>query len=177
MIDPILISTEYTLIIDTNSFSDGFSKQLCAYCTGISDENDIGQKYAEMFYEDRKIEDDSSPKGRVSEEKNPFYGFIAQRLDEEQLYSPCCVWLNKKYGYNAEGNYALLTEENFEDYNFPAPLSVGIFFEEKPEDEQIQMIKQRTLKFFESIWESKNPVVVEGFRLIIHTKYGQDIEI
>ena len=85
--------------------------------------------------------------------------------------------MNKKYGYNAEGNYALLTEENFEDYNFPAPLSVGIFFEEKPEDEQIQIIKQRALKFFENIWESKKPVVIEGFRLIIHTKYGQDIEI
>jgi len=181
MSNQVLISTEYILVIDTNSFSERFAKELCAYCTGFIDESDKGEKFADLFYLDQGIADDEFPKGQVSEQKNPFYGFIAQRIDENQDYSPCCVWLNKKYGYNARGEYAFLTEENYNDYNFPAPLSVGIFFDVEPEDWHIETIKERSVKFFDQIWSKicpdKKTIEVEGFRLIVHTKYGHEIDL
>lgn len=180
MSEPVLLSTEYTLVIDTDSFADAFSKSLCAYCTGLMDEEDEGQSCADLYYLEQGIEDDESPKGRVADEKNPFYGFVSQRLDENGVYSPCCVWLNKKYGYNANGEYALLTEKNYDEYNFPAPLSVGVFFDVEPPVELIETIKERAVKFFDKIWPKLNEgavVKVEGFRLITHTKYGEEKEL
>jgi len=179
MSEPVLISTEYTLVVDTDSFSDDFAKKLCAYCTGFVDETHSDLEFSDLYYLDENIEDDESPRGQVAEEKNPFYGYVSQRLDEDQIYSPCCIWLNKRYGYNDNGEYALLTEKNYDEYNFPAPLSVGIFFDVAPEPEHISKIKERSVAFFEKVWPKLNDgakkVTVEGFRLVVHTKYGEEL--
>lgn len=178
MSEPILISTEYTLIIDTDGLSEVFAKKLCAYCTGFIDETESDLEFSNLYYLEEEIEDDESSRGRVAEEKNPFFGSVGQRLDEDQLYSPCCVWLNKNYGYNANGEYDLLTNVNLDEYNFPAPLSVGIFFDTEPDPEQILKIKERSVKFFDKVWPILNPgakkVTVEDFRLVVHTKYGEE---
>jgi hypothetical protein len=176
----VLLSTEYIFVIDTDSYSDHFAKKLCAYCTGFHDEKNNGREMSDVFYIEENIKDDDSPKGKVAEEKNIFQGFVSNRLDEDQIFSPCCVWLNRRYGYNAEGKYALLTRNNYQEYNFPAPLSVGIFFDQHPQREHIAKIKQRAFKFFREVWKKNNPksplVKVEGFRLIRHTKYGLETE-
>lgn len=178
--NPVLISKEYILVIDTNSFSDSFAKDLCAYCTGFADEKENGINYANLFYRDQFIEDDESPKGKVAEEKNIFYGIMGNKLDEDGIYSPCSIWLNDKYGYNADGECALLNEENYDEFNFPAPLSVGLFFDDIPDENQIQLIKSRAFKFFEEVYPKINQdkqVKVEGFRLITHTKYGEVVNL
>ena len=176
MNNPILISTEYTLVVDTDMYSECFAKKLCAYCTGFVDETESDLDFADLFYLDEGIEDDKSSMGKVAEEKNLFYSIISQRFDEDQNYSPCCIWLNKRYGYNASGNYALLTEENYDEYNFPAPLSVGIFFEFEPDSYHISKIKERAVKFFDDVWLkfSGKKVTIEGFRLIVHNKYAEE---
>lgn len=178
MSEPVLISTEYTVIIDTDSVSYDFVNKLCAYCTGLTNEEDEGMELADLYYLEQSIEDDSSPHGLTSDEKNPFYGVVSQRLDQDSIYSPCSVWLNKNYGCNASGKFAKLNEKNYDEYNFPAPLSVGIFFLQEPEPGHIQIIKERSVAFFEKIWpkikDGSNPVRVEGFRLITHTKFGED---
>jgi hypothetical protein len=176
MSDPILLSEEYTVVIDTNSLSKEFANALCAYCTGVVDERDEARQYSDLFYMERSIEDDDSPRGKVAEEKSPFYDFVGQRFVESENYSPCCVWLNKRYGCNEDYEFSLLTEENYEEYSFPAPLSVGIFFDIKPNLEHLEIIKERAFLFFDKVWK-KNKVEVEGFRLICHTKYGQEIGI
>ena len=172
----ILLSTEYTVVIDTDSVSYEFAKPLCAYCTGIVDEEDVGQEMSDLYYLEQGIEDDESPRGRVADEKNPFYGFVAQRQDQDQFFSPCSVWLNKHYGCNESGDIAKLTDLNYDEYTCPAPLSVGIFFDVEPTAEQIQTIKERTVSFFEKIWpkvkDGSEKVNVENFSLITHTKYG-----
>lgn len=177
---PVLICTDYMLVIDTDCLSDMFYKKLCAYCTGYVDEKEEDQSFSDLFYMELGIEDDNWSKGHLAEDKNPFKDFINQRLDEDQIYSPCCVLLNKRYGYNAYGEYALLTEENCGDYKVPAPMSVGIFFDDKPTKEHLEIIKSRCVKFFKDVWPKINPeeqVNFEGLRLICHTKYGQEIEI
>jgi hypothetical protein len=179
--ETVLISTEYVLVIDTDKLSYDFYKPLCAYCTGTVDEDDEGLECSDLYYLEMGIEDDESPKGSVADEKNPFYGFVGQRKDEDDAYSPCSVWLNKRYGYSATGEYALLTEQNYDEFNFPAPMSVGIFFDVEPKPEHIQTIKSRAADFFKKIWpklqDGSAPVTIEGFRLIKHTKYGEETDL
>ena len=172
MIEPVLLYAEYDLIIDTNCESFPFYKELCAYCTGFINENDDAQPYSDMFYLEMRIEDDESPKGKVCDEKNPFYGSIRFEIDND-IESPCAVMLNKQYGANEDNEYALLTEENCEEYFDVAPLSIAILFDLEPTKEQIQIVKDRATKFFNEVWP-KNKVELEGFRLITRTHYGQE---
>lgn len=176
MSEPVLISKEYTLVIDTDSLSTAFVKKLCAYCTGFVDETESDLEFADLYYLDENIEDDESSKGKLAEEKNLFFEFVSQRLDEDQIFSPCCIWLNKRYGYNNDCESAVLTEDNFSEYSFPAPFSVGIFFDEMPTAEHILKIKERSLKFFNDVWPklSTTKITIEGYRLITHTKYGEE---
>ena len=174
----MLISKEYTLVIDTNSYAHKFYKELCAYCTGMIDETNEAKDYSDMFFEDFDLDDDNN---HVAEEKSIFYDLISSKIDDVGIYSPCCVWLNKRYGINPEGEYTLLSSDNYEEYNFPAPLSVGIFFDVEPTEQSVLIIKQRAEKFFKEIWSNKfpgnKPVSIEGYRLITHTKHGEETEL
>ena len=67
-----------------------------------------------------------------------------------------------------------MTEENYGDYNFPAPFSVGIFFGQEPTQEQLDLLKKRSKEFFNISDIKAN---VEGFRLIKYTKYAEEKNI
>ena len=77
------------------------------------------------------------------------------------------------YGKSSSGDYSVIDESNFSEYNSPAPFSVGIFFENKPQSYQIELIKHRSNDFFGMIENGK----VEGFRLIAHKKYGEEVAL
>lgn len=181
MSEAVLLSTEYTLVIDTNAYAYNFARKLCAYCTGFVGENEEGRDLSDLFYLELDIEDDDSPRGRLADEKNPFRGYIGDRKDEDDNWSPCALWLNKRYGCNAEGDFARLDEKNYDDYNFPAPFSVGIFFDEEPTPEMIETVRRRANAFFEKVWpklsNSSQTVQVEGLRLIAHKRYGEEHEL
>lgn len=166
MAEPILISEEYIVVVDTNSPAVNFYKEFCAFCTGFDHEALNTMEWSDAFYHDLGIKDDNV-------EDNPFYNFILLKKDMMGDDSPCSVWLNKKYGCNASGEYALLSEENYDQYNFPAPLSVGFYFDSEPQAAHIAILKDRAEKFFGD-WE-KEKVNIEGMRLIVHSKYGEEI--
>ena len=168
MSDPIFLYKEYILAIDTDRYAFDFLRKLVAYCTGYSYESSISTEYSDIFYNDLEID------GLAKEEKNPFYGYIIDREDELGALSPCCLLLNKKYGINDSGGYAVLDQDNFDQYSSPAPFSVGIFFDQEPLSEQIDLIKNRARNFFKKIWKS-DTVNIEGFRLIIHSKYAEEV--
>jgi hypothetical protein len=181
MSNRILLSTEHTLVIDTNAYAGNFVKKLCAYCTGFVCENDEGRDLSDLYYLEMGIEDDDSPRGRLADEKNPFYGFVGDRKDEDDNWSPCSMWLNKRYGCNAEGEFAPLNERNYDEFNFPAPFSVGIFFDQEPTPEHVKIIGERAKAFFEKVWPKlspdSQPVKLEALRLITHTKYAEEKEL
>ena len=112
----------------------------------------------------------------IEEDDNPFLGFIGDRRDEKDDWSPCSVWLNKRYGCDADGKYSLLTEDNYDNFVFPAPFSVGIFFDVEPTESQINLIKERAVKFFKDYLKSKE-VKIEGFRKILHAKYAEEKDL
>lgn len=180
------IDTEYILVVDTNTYSYPFFKKLCAYCTGHTDENHDSQDLADMFFLEMGLVGEDNKNEEVIEFKNPFYGLVNYKQDQENvrnILSPCSIWLNKNYGCDAKGEHQVLSQDNWEDFNFPAVLSVGIYFLEEPEQNLIDLIKARSFAFFEKVWpyltnepKYKN-VDVEGFRLISHLRYGKEKDI
>lgn len=180
--EPLLISEDYILVIDTDQFAGNFAEELCAYTTGFYGEQAEVKirSVSDLFYRDHDIADDDGPKGILAEEKNPFHGFVTDQMNEEGYYSPVAVWPSRKYGVNASGEYAELKEENYDDYNFPAGFSVGIFFGENPPSDLVKTVKERTKKFFEEIYPNMKggkKVVAEGFRLITHRKTAEERSI
>ena len=160
------LSHEYIFVVDTNQISYGFYKELCAYCTGFFhddlpiDGND--------FYVDLGIDEDED-----DEISNPLLGCVIRKhLAEDDCDTPCSVWLNKRYGCDESGNFEVLDESNFETFCHPAPMSVGIFMEVHPTQEQINLIKRRSHGFC-----ARRPelgIEIEGFRIIQHVKLGKD---
>lgn len=167
MSEPVLLSKDYILVIDTNCNSFDFSRKLVAYCTGYGCEGYDDTNYVDMFYDEMNLSE-------MAIEQNPFCEYIVDCEDESGNLSPCCVLLNKKYALDESGNAAEVNEDNFHQYVKPAPFSVGIFFSQNPTDQQIALVKKRACAFFEKIWQSEI-VKIEGMRLIVHTKYGEEI--
>ena len=166
MENKVLLSEDYALIIDTNKDVINFYCSLCSYCTGMISEGEIDLKYSDAFYEDTKFSSNS----------NPFAGYCVDKIDENGNYSPCSVWLNKKYGLDEEGNSDELNDKNYSKYEYPAPFSVGIFFSKKPNQNHIEIIKTRATKFFQEEYNDE-PVVIEKIYLIKYTKYAEELSI
>lgn len=169
MEESILLTKEYVLVLDTNSPSFEFANQLCAYCTGYGHEKSTDDSFVDMFYED-VVSHLAKSNDKIQE--NPFNGFVTDKMDQDGFYSPCTVWLNKKYGCNEDGDYGILTEENCERFSLPAPLSVGIYFENEPNEDHVSLIRKRAIKFASEFW--KKPFKFEGMRLITKTLYGSE---
>lgn len=163
MSDKVVLSVEHTFVVDTNYRTSQFVGELTAYCTGIYSENASLEEIecSQKFNEEMGIDDEI--------ENNPFYNFVEQKNLGDNYYSPSSVFLNSKYGCNESGEYALLTEENYEQYDYPAPLSVGIFFKTLPSDELFEIIKNRANQYF----SGKN-ISVEGFRLITVSRVAEE---
>lgn len=183
MSEPILISEKYMLVIDTDFHVDEFGSQLCAYCTGFNDEySDPG--YSDMFYMEMGI-DDGADDFLLAIEKNPFNGSVIQEAVEGPSYTlegdkSWGYWLSRNWGIDERGNFGRINKDNYGNYSYPAPFSFAIFFGVEPTLEQVQIIKERAAKFFNEVWpkakenEDKRKVKIEGFRLIKHTKYGEE---
>ena len=177
----VLIDQRFMFVIETDHYAGHFLENLCAYCTGYYGENDKGRDCSDLFYLDLNISDDEE-NNKLASELNPFRGYIIDQLGEEG-FSPCALWVSRKYGTNSDGDYALLTEETYDNYTFPALFGVCIYFGLAPTQELVDIIKERAVKFFDKIYprlvkeETARQVKVEEFRLIRHDKYAEEIGI
>lgn len=181
MSNQVMVSEEYILVIDCDKYAGSFADALCAYCTGFTGESVTPQavEMSELYYGDLGIEDDESPKGRLADEKNPLSNLVIDQQDEDGNWQPCAVWPSRLYGMNASGKAAKLTDKNYDDYNFPAGFSVGIFMYEQPDEKTLAGIKKRVTKFFSEIWPKVkgDKITVEGYRLIAHRKTAEEVTV
>jgi hypothetical protein len=178
----VLVSEEYILVIDCDKYAGSFADPLCAYCTGFTGEESSQHsvEMSELYYADLGIEDDESPKGRLADDKNPLADLVIDQQDENGNWQPCAVWPSRIYGMNASGKAAKLTEKNYDDYNFPAGFSVGIFMYENPDEKTLTGLKDRAKKFFSEIWPSVKggeKVNIEGYRMIVHRKTAEEVTV
>ena len=191
----------FIFVIDTESYAGNFERPMCAYCTGEIGECGVGEEEAALFRQEMGIaEGEDGPfcdkimpradehgchrptsiwhtAGWFNHGMGGHYkdGQEAEALEDHK--QKCREEGDRKpYGENDEANerhrqewYAKAEEPL---HKFPAYNSVAIFFSTVPTDEEINMIRQRALKFgaerpdCTKDWQKKEPIKITGFRLI-----------
>ena len=145
---------DWAFIIETDgkAWVGNFERPMCAYCTGMVGQCDVGEEEAHLFFTDFGIE--SNP----YDEGGPFEEYVnCNVMDDQGGARPAGIWkFPDKSGFTA----------------------VAIFFNEKPTDEQISIIKERAYKFAEerpdrkkysTMTDKPEKINITGFRLIQQT--------
>ncbi len=141
--------TFYKFVIDTNSYSGNFERELCGYVTGHWDNETHGGEQAKIF--DEEVGDDN-----IFEDDIKY-----QMLDHDGC------------GYSAPQEIVHTPEKYGVEHLYS---SVAICFERKPTEEQINLMKERSYKFEKEGMIFGRPVGLKilGFRLI--TKVIEETE-
>ena len=138
-------------VIDTNRYAGEFEREMCAYATGQIGECGVGRVEAEKA------------KKEISAEVESLEAIIRLVSDEHGCHRPVGVFPNPKYRNAGHEKYALLTKNNQKRYSYPAYFSVAIYFDKKPSNELIKIIKERAQKFA----DDQDPVIkIENFRFL-----------
>ena len=138
-------------VIDTNQYAGSFERNMCAYATGIIGECGVGDVEAEKA------------KNEIPVEVESLEGIISYVHDETGCGRPVEIFPNPRYGNDGNGMHALLTNDNQNEYPYPAFFSVAIYFYKKPNNKLIEIMKERVQKFA----REQNPIInIEGFRFL-----------
>ncbi len=123
----------WIFLIKTDSYAGNFERDMCAYITGMVGECGVGAEEAQLFYQEM--------------------GLVEHLLDEGEY-----DWDGIDVKYNAEdfeNPFALAVESRADEHGCRRPTSlwpaeinwVAIFFEQKPTDEMIEIMRSRAAKF------------------------------
>jgi hypothetical protein len=178
VVTEICISEHKIFIVDTNKPMQSVAAALCAYCTGFvsEDEEEVVASLA----------DEANEEWEDQEKKNPFLDLIIEQYNDEK-WRAYSVWPSRLWGANEQGDYALVTSDNYTEYSYPAGNSVGIYFQLLLNEEMPQVLldilKERATRFFLEKYpkllydESLKDVKIEGFRLVSHIKTAREIQL
>lgn len=141
---------KYSFIIDTNSYSGNFEREMCAFLTGQVGECGVGDEHAKEFKE------------QFPNEYAIFEDIIGSESDDNGCYRPCDI-----------------TETPGRFTKHPAYESVLIHFCKKPPTEIIEFMERRALEFAETqtIDYNNNHCKILGFRLEEHVTTTTSIPI
>ena len=141
-----MYNVDFEVVIDTDSYAGNFERELCAYVTGRWDHETHGGDQAEIFEKEVLL-------SKLELPHDPFEGYITTTLTQDddcpvEAYQ-CLEWepINRKMN------------------------SVGIFFEQEPTPELIELIKERSYKFANEgkIFDYPVTLKIIGFRLLKRT--------
>ena len=147
----------YLFVIDTDVYAGNFERYMCAYVTGQIGECGVGEENAKLA------------KQEIPEAVAQLEDLIENVPDENGCARPVSIFPNPRYGNDGHGNCALLTDENKEQFSWPAYCSVAIYFHSIPNHGLLEIMKERArniatrgvgLKGYEQ------KVGIEGFRLL-----------
>lgn len=125
----------YVFIIATDSYTGNFEREMCAFSTGAVGECEVGQDQADLFRAELMPDAD---------EYDPTLFEVddcinAYEPDDHGCGRPTSIWEDGKGEYNA----------------------LAIFFNEKPTQEMIDLIKTRS-----KIYAGKNKIKILGYSMI-----------
>lgn len=163
----------YYFVVDTDTYSGNFERQLCAYITGRCG--------------------DWSPAGRIAEFalKSPEVGDIGQHvIDMNGEYGPVPVTIVPTPGFynDGVGNHHRINKKKKPLHAFPAYQSVAIRLDEKPTPEILKAMCRRAREFsaicsakdYEKIgcdeFDLSNFGII-GFRLIVKKTSTKSIKL
>ena len=139
----------WVFIIDTDEYAGNFEREMCAYCTGMIGQCEVGEEMATLFEEDFELEADNYG------EDNPFMDYMdLWVMDDHGCGRPTSIWRSPSGdGCN----------------------SVAIFFQQEPTEEHIKIMKERAQNFASERPDGKKYSVIElkpkpfnvlGFRML-----------
>ena len=150
-------SISYLFIIDTDTYTGNFEREICAYITGKIGECEVGKEQAELARQEipdivAKLED-----------------LVESVSDEHGGHRPVLIFPNDRYGNDGNGNPALLTDKNRNQFPWPEYNSVVIYFHSIPNRRLLNTMKERAINFAkgkEVLKRVGKRVKIEGFRLL-----------
>lgn len=83
----------YIFVIDTDSYTGNFERQMTAYCTGEIGECEVGKQEAEDYRED--FPEDYDECGYLKDER------LVQTPDDSGCHRPCSIWFSPEGEYNS----------------------------------------------------------------------------
>jgi hypothetical protein len=133
---------------------------MCAYCTGQIGDCGVGIEEQAVF--DEKYGD---------EFRDGLYELIDQRPDEHGTHRPCGIESTPGYYNNGHGKHSEVEEgKKAPEDSYPAYQSVGIYFQSKPTQEMIDMIKERAAEFVtqksKRFSNEQRKMKILGFRMV-----------
>jgi len=147
----------WVFIIDTDQYAGNFERNMCAYCTGMVGQCEVGARMVTIFEKDFELEDDKYG------EDNPFMDYVdLWVMDDHGCGRPTSIWRN------VAGD---------------ACNSVAIFFQQEPTEEHIKIIKERSADFAKNrpdqqeYQKTKKPMKVLGFRLLQQTVTTTEVTV
>jgi len=179
--------SDYLFIIDTDSYSGNFEREMTAFMTGAVGECGVGGEYADMF---KKHVDWSSGED-WEDPNNPFNGLIEWRTEAAGCSRPCVIYETTGRfndgmgGHYSEGDDMQKVAAKYAEYckkhgsddmvydgpgKWPAYESVAILMNKFPTDEQITMLKDRAYAFPEAYKSIRTcgatDIKILGFRIV-----------
>ncbi len=153
------MENKFIFIIDTNTYSGNFERQLCAYCTGQYGECEVGRDIANKFCTD------------FLKEWEGFCEIVNCYVpDDHGVGRPATIWSTPGYWNDGMGKHYPESKWDGKSDKWPAYQSVAIFFYEKPNHEQINFICQRATDYC-----AKENIKILKFRLIQEVKTENEI--
>jgi hypothetical protein len=173
--------TEYTLAIDTDSYSGNFERELFAFIFGIPDTADGGTRDLSLYTEAARAA------GVFKKLRKDFeYELLATRMNDpgDDGYHRAYVTICPTPGFfnDGKGTHYEDTEENRKKVGakrYPAFQSVAVFLSQLPRDGELALIRQRAQAFstFPSkhSWETRPKIL--GYRILVAKTTWEEREV
>lgn len=154
----------YKFIIDTDSYSGNFERELVAYCTGLVGDCGVGEEEAAEVPED------------IIEMFSECIEFASD--DDDSCLRPASIEPTPGFYNDGNGNHYKIHPDIKYEKVYPAYQSVGIKFSIKPTDDMINFIINRTKEFANrpNRWTNDSNFKVLGYRLVDERIVQDEIE-
>lgn len=176
----------FVFVVDTDSYSGNFERELCGYVTGRWDNETHGGDQATIAQKELLPE--------IWEYLQNHVISCMEEHDDIPYSTPVVIWPTAGWfndgmgGHFKEGQEKEAFEHHIKEVaayekqhntklhvskgltKFPAYQSVGIFFDEKPPQHIVDVLKERAYKFTKEYWPKHkifgHKIDVTGFRLV-----------
>ena len=137
------VEYEYELHIDTDLYAGNFSRELTAYCTGVTGECEVGEEEANEYYHELELHS-----GPDRDEYNPLARIITRKPDDHGCYRPCDVTATPGL-YGTDYTSGKLSKQAAPSTEFPHRHigTVVILFSARPDTSQITQMVSRATRY------------------------------
>jgi len=153
------MENNFIFVIDTDTYSGNFERELCVFCTGQYGECEVGMDLAKQFKANFPAE--------YKELRKIVNCYVP---DEHGVGRPATIWPTPGFWNNGNGKHFPDFKWNGKSDKYPAYQSVAIFFYKKPTHEQINFICQRACDYC-----AKENITILKFRLIQEIRSEKEI--